>query len=214
MKEDLRLNWGINAVTLYDRPRRNFVPTVAAADLWRKYGIVEPTEDDLLVVSSTSWTTDEDFSLLLNAVEQYDRADEGRPLRAFISGKGPEKAAYVARIAELRKGWRRVAVETVWLDADDYPALLSLCHVGVCLHLSSSGLDLPMKVVDMFGAGLPVLAVHYRCIGELLTDGCNGYTFRNAQELCQRLIELSSNRATLQQLQLGAQKERELTWDI
>lgn len=64
----------------------------------------------------------------------------------------------------MRKNWTKVSVDAVWLDADDYPTLLSLCHLGISLHYSSSGFDLPMKVVDMFGAGLPVLAIKYRCI--------------------------------------------------
>lgn len=70
----------------------------------------------------------------------------------------------------MKISWSKVSIETVWLDADDYPVLLSLCHLGVCLHYSSSGLDLPMKVVDMFGAGIPVLAINYKCIGELVKN--------------------------------------------
>jgi beta-1,4-mannosyltransferase len=79
-------------------------------------------------------------------------------------------------------------VTAIWLEADDYPVLLSLCDVGVCLHYSSSGLDLPMKVVDMFGAGIPVLAVDYRTLGELVKNDENGLIFKDQVQLADQLI--------------------------
>ena len=148
-----------------------------------------------LVVSSTSWTPDEDFGVLLDALVEYDRvaredameaaasrgssAGGGDGIRGrassrrsypdlfvVVTGKGPERESYEARIAALTL--ERVVVRTAWLASEDYPTLLGAADLGVCLHTSSSGLDLPMKVVDMQGAGLPVAAVRYDVIGELV----------------------------------------------
>ncbi|PIA29391.1 hypothetical protein AQUCO_06000040v1 [Aquilegia coerulea] len=163
-----------------------------------------------IIVSSTSWTADEDFGMLLEAAVMYDRrvaailneddsVEEeviwksiynGRQylyprLLFIITGKGPEKEKYEEKIKRLHL--KRVAFRTMWLPAEDYPLLLDL---GVCLHTSSSGLDLPMKVVDMFGCGLPVCAVSYSCIEELVKEEKNGRLFSSPSELADELLEL------------------------
>ena len=126
-----------------------------------------------VLLSSTSWTPDEDFQLLLSALclleTRLEQAasgtgegdDEGRPvlpsrLLVVITGKGPMKEEFLAAAEEkVQTGQlgRRVAVRTLWLEAEDYPPLVGCAELGICLHTSTSGLDLPMKVLDMFGAG-------------------------------------------------------------
>ena len=169
-----------------------------------------------LLVSSTSWTEDEDFGLLVGALAALDKVVVMEPAAypdfvVCITGKGPLRAHYEARLAELRL--KRVHVRTLWLEAGDYPRLLGAADMGICLHTSSSGLDLPMKVralrallhhlqrttlrslcpaqvVDMFGASLPALAVHYPCLDELVRHGENGRVFRSATDLARDLAEL------------------------
>jgi len=141
-----------------------------------------------LVVSSTSWTPDEDFSVLLNALREYDQAFEGgnqvarMKLLVVITGKGPQKEHYRQLIREY--ALNNVSVVTAWLSLEDYRSILGAADIGVSLHQSSSQLDLPMKVLDMFGSGLPVFARGYPCLEEeLVEDGLTGKTFHDSLEL-------------------------------
>ncbi|KAE8579874.1 hypothetical protein XENTR_v10024221 [Xenopus tropicalis] len=117
-----------------------------------------------LLISSTSWTEDEDFSILLKALEEYElfirNGAKLPPLVCVITGKGPLKEHYSKLIREMQ--FKNIQICTPWLEAEDYPLLLGSANLGVCLHKSSSGLDLPMKVVDMFGCCLPVCAINFK----------------------------------------------------
>ncbi|BFZ03795.1 hypothetical protein BsWGS_06834 [Bradybaena similaris] len=223
MRHDLESNWNIQAMTVHDRPTEMFksVDIVQQHELFTRLGaehsiflssestpnctrftqkrqdgtVVRVNHRPAILVSSTSWTEDEDFGILLNALEEYDQKDtvgDGSStlpdLVCVITGKGPQKTYYSERIA--RKEWRKVQFCLPWLAAEDYPLILASADIGVCLHTSSSGLDLPMKVVDMFGCGLPVCAVNFRCIGELVQHGKNGLIFNDSQELAQQLTDL------------------------
>jgi beta-1,4-mannosyltransferase len=91
------------------------------------------TERTALLVSSTSWTADEDFGLLLEALEIYNRVacaegDEGDLPRILvvITGKGPLKDMYMAKIREAQHAWEFARCISAWLDSADYPLLLGL----------------------------------------------------------------------------------------
>ncbi|KAG8925902.1 mannosyltransferase [Tulasnella sp. 408] len=182
-----------------------------------------------LVISSTSWTEDEDFGILINALKKYETEAKRRAtanlgskstlpkLLMVVTGKGPLRDSYMQRVLELEKSekWQWVRCRSMWVEAADYPLLLGkgprsglykkarivganlliltgASDLGVSLHSSSSALDLPMKVVDMFGCGLPVCALDFACLDELVRDGQNGRVFTSADQLANQLMELLS----------------------
>ncbi|KAI1635029.1 chitobiosyldiphosphodolichol beta-mannosyltransferase [Biscogniauxia mediterranea] len=217
-------------LTLHDRPASIFQPLKSPSDRKSFLERLPETKDvaasiiagqTKLIVSSTSWTPDEDFSLLLDALVLHARAASACPIVAIITGRGPLKSYYQERIQELQKSGRlpNTRILTAWLTIEDYATLLSCADLGICLHMSSSGVDLPMKVVDMFGSGLPVAAYSgYESFGELVKEGVNGCGFETADELAgifERLFSSGGDRGAdeLRVLRKGAEMESNLRWD-
>lgn len=172
-----------------------------------------------LLVSSTSWTPDEDFSLLIAALCEYS-ANAGPQLpeiAAVITGKGPQKDMYLREIAKLKREGKleRVTIESAWLSFEDYAALLASADLGVSLHTSSSGVDLPMKVVDMFGSGLPVVGwSDFKAWPELVIENVNGLGVTSSTELANSLMKLfEPGNKQLDSLKKGAIAESTRRWD-
>jgi len=174
-----------------------------------------------LLISSTSWTDDENFSVLLRTLSIYERrARESNQLQdplarlprilCIVTGKGPNRDRYLREITSLTKeeNWEWVRCISLWLTAEDYPLLLGAADLGVSLHSSSSALDLPMKIVDMFGCGTPVCSLDFACLGELVKDGVNGRSFSTSEELAlhfESILKGFPNAPVLTELQKSLQ---------
>lgn len=229
MARVLQDKWNVKAVALHDRPPKHFQPLSPAQRSAFLHRLPETTQyaPELekgtwrLVVSSTSWTPDEDFSILLDSLVAYAASTSTNThlpkILAIITGKGPQKQAYLDRIRRLTQEGKlpNVVLTTAWLSSEDYASLLGSADLGISLHTSSSGVDLPMKVVDMFGAGLPVAGwSRFEAWPELVTEGVNGRGFGSAEELT-RILEgmFVGKGGELERLRQGVLEEGKRRWD-
>jgi beta-1,4-mannosyltransferase len=200
----LRREWGIKATVVYDRPPAFFSKPdlAAAAELWTRLARdlnLGPRRIPI-VVCPTSWTPDEDFDLLLEALERTERklvglrgsSDGAAPdLAVLMTGRGDLRPQFEQRLA--RRNLHRLAVRTTWLEPADYPVLVGMADAGLCMHQSASGLDLPMKLADFRGAGVPVCVYDYApVVAEALRPGQEGATFHEPGELAAVLGALAT----------------------
>jgi beta-1,4-mannosyltransferase len=217
--------WGIGLATVFrDRPGVAFLPLPAGdrrqakselASRLRLPGLADGST--ALLVSPTSWTADEDFELLMDAAVRWDqRVGPTRPpLAVVVTGEGPRRAEFERRFAA--RPLRFVSLRTTWLATGEYQRFLGAADLGLCLHRSASGLDLPMKVADLFGTGVPVVAFDYGpCLAEIAREGDNALLFRTADELveCLRraLAGFPDHATLLDRLRAGVARDTEERW--
>lgn len=213
MRKHLKDELKINAINLPDRAMKNVFRRLNLNEthqLFQKYvelkdkfteidemGEIKYVKDrPILMISSTSWTPDEDFDLLLNSLIETEKnllklCDDFSKIRKvllIITGRGPMKEVFMKKVEQT--DLRIFTIKSIWLDSDDYPKLLGAGDLGICLHYSSSGFDLPMKVVDMFSAQLPVATYNYETVNELVKKDYNGFLFKTKEELCKIIQEV------------------------
>jgi beta-1,4-mannosyltransferase len=218
------------ARVLYDRPASAFVPMDRTEReqlrqaLFSRLGVHGGTV--AFIVCPTSWTEDEDFDLVIDAVPRLEERIRGweaasserrfPDLVILVTGDGARRAEFERRFAGLPA--RRIQLRARWLEPEDYPKVVGAADLGLCLHRSSSGLDIPMKVADLFGAGVPVCALDYGIgLGERVRHGDNGLLFSTAIQLADVLFDLFEtfprDQTLLDRLRSGARKSARPTWE-
>ena len=215
---------------LYDRPAAVFAPIERGErerfkqTLYGRLGV--RLGRNAVIVCPTSWTEDEDFDLVIDAVNRledrirgWEAAAAGRrftDIVILVTGDGERRTRFERLFAGLPA--RRVQLRTRWLEPEEYPRVVGSADLGLCLHRSSSGLDIPMKVADLFGAGVPVCALDYgACLAERVRHGDNGMLFSTGRQLADVLFDLletfPADQSTLERLRTGARRSARPTWD-
>jgi beta-1,4-mannosyltransferase len=195
MRDDLARRWDVAATVLYDRPTEFLQPC-------RQPG-------GLVVVCPCGWTADENVGLLLDALH---RIPTPAAFRLHLTGDGPFRASFHSQIQRLRD--EGFSISTGFLPELEYRELLRSADLGLSLHTSSSGLDLAMKVVDLFAARVPVCAWDYReALREQIRDGVTGFLFKSAEELAALLRRLIADPSPLAEMRKHIEKDWQQTWD-
>lgn len=172
MRRHLMNEYGLEKVTtLMDRPPDRYSPLNESAQnvfietLAETRGIDRNTTK--ILVTSTSYTADEPLYPLLSALLKYSETQNATLPRILllITGRGPMQEGYRKVIEQSSLAGNdpnaKCTVKMVWLQPEDYPRLLACADLGISLHTSSSGMDFPMKIVDLFGCGVPVCAIRF-----------------------------------------------------
>jgi beta-1,4-mannosyltransferase len=158
-----------------------------------------PPGDPLVVVAPMGWTRDDDLALLAHALrllgERMDTdAGHQRGLHLLVSGNGPLRPEWGPRLRALGTGGLRV--DTPDVAPEEYPHLLASGHIGLSLHRSSSGLDLPMKILELRAVGVPVLTLNDGSpLDEIAPPGCGVLQYETAQDLARHLYTAVSEEA-------------------
>ena len=150
-----------------------------------------PENPRLVAVCPAGWTADEDMQMLLDTIERLGTGS----IEFHLTGDGPA----------------RTDIQTGFLPEADYRNLIARADIGISMHRSSSGLDLAMKVSDLFSAGVPVCALDYGgSLPEQIRDGETGFLFRTAEELAGILSRV--DRSVLERMRKEVRKEWNQTW--
>ncbi|MDR1989040.1 MAG: glycosyltransferase [Acidobacteriaceae bacterium] len=227
----LRSRFGVtNTHVLYDRPAAVFAPLQRSERERFRQGLFGRLGVRLgvsgLIVCPTSWTDDEDFDVIVEAVHDleaqirnWELAVPGRrfvDLVVLVTGDGARRRQFERLFAGLPA--RRVQLRTRWLEPEEYPRVVGSADLGLCLHRSSSGLDIPIKLADLSGAGVPVCALDYgACLAERVRHGDNGLLFSTSRQLAELLFDLfetfPADQSALDRLRAGTRRHAGMTWD-
>lgn len=177
--------------------------------------------EPVTVVAPMGWSSDDDLSLLSEALGLLSRrialgSPRCRKLRVLVSGHGPRRLEWAQQLRAL--SGPTMLVETPDVSPEEYPQLLAASHLGLSVHRSASGMDLPMKVIELRAVGVPAFILNDGSpLDEIAPAGCGVRRYGGAPELAELLygVLVEDERAlpSLELLRAEARAHPPTPWD-
>lgn len=219
LREFLERRWSIAAAVAPDLAPERLCPRPAGNG---PHGGDATRGRPAVVVGPSGWSADDDFDLLLAALRDWDARLSGRVVRGpvpharvVLTGRGERRQEVEAKLRAV--AWGRIEVETAWFSPEEYHAALAGADLGLSVHASAGGLDVPMKLCELLACGVPVLCLDYGpAVRERIRDGVNGRLFASAAELTALLDELLGtfpHAPSLARLRAGVRAEPLESWE-
>ncbi|KNH09699.1 glycosyltransferase [Perkinsela sp. CCAP 1560/4] len=160
-------------------------------EYWKGIGVHRGNARSFYVIMSCSWSKDDDVGFLFDAILRLSKISwsvaDFPSIHVVVTGTGPNHGAFLrlletSRLAELRNApldrpasgpftvfYSSPLVTSMYFDNyETYMETISRCHLGLCVHRTSGVADLPMKIIEYYTCGVPVVALHYNGIEEIL----------------------------------------------
>lgn len=188
LRRMIKLRFGASQIyCIADYPCRAIVQS-KACDKWdaRKKFFGQPYYETLVIVTSTSYTKDEPLEYLIKALEIVISTNPLIQIICVVTGKGLLKDEFKSQYAQSLAV--KYPLHQIWAETQhDYMDLLSCCDLGLSFHRSTSGLDFPMKLIDMISVGIPTCSFEYEAMEDI--SKVHGIDlFKNANDLSRILL--------------------------
>ena len=168
-----KVNMRANAVE-FDRFSPEQADRTVTARLRCVYGL---SPDNLVICFCGRLAREKSVDVLIDYFAVCQRADER--IRLMIIGDGPELAELKSRVMLL--GLTDAVIFTGAVPHDSVREVYACCDLYATASRSEVN---SISMLEAMAMGLPVLYIKDEANAGQVTDGVNGYIFRNAEELC------------------------------
>ena len=124
-----------------------------------------------------------EFSIVKKIIQQVDETKRVVHFHIFCTNRTPD---LILSLKELQL--KNSTISFLNVNSKTYFNDLQQCYIGFIPH-QGPVLDFMHSVLDMVGAGVPVIAEKYGCIREIVKDKENGFLYEKSNEILKLLIQ-------------------------